>query len=101
MFKLMSIEPSDRPGKKWRANFYDSTTGRRRTIHFGQEGADDYTITQDKAQRDRYRTRHQKDLQTDAAKTGMSPGALSYYLLWGEHDNITKNLPHYKRLFNL
>jgi hypothetical protein len=55
--------------------------GDKKKVHFGQENADDYTITKDKEQRDRYRKRHKKDLDT---KDPTRAGYLSYYLLWNK-----------------
>ena len=78
----MSIKPSWRKGKKWVAEFYNETDDKHKTVHFGQAGADDFTLTKNSEQAERYRTRHAKDLNTEASKTGMSPGALSYYVLW-------------------
>jgi len=98
--KLLSIHASDHPEKKMMATF-ETDSGRKKTIHFGAKGMDDYTRTHDKAQRDRYRTRHAKDLQTAAAKTGASAGALSYYVLWGDSTSVANNIASYKKRFNL
>ena len=54
MVKLISIKESDKPDKKLMASF--ETDGRTKTTHFGSKGMDDYTLTKDKEQRDRYRT---------------------------------------------
>ena len=62
---------------------------------------DDYTRAHDKAQRDRYRTRHAKDLNTAAGKTGVSAGALSFYVLWGDSTDMSRNIAAYKRRFGL
>ena len=72
--------------------------GRTKTIHFGQKNADDYTITKDKEQRDRYRTRHKKDLETNDPTRA---GYLSYYILWGDSTSRQKNISDYKKRFNL
>lgn len=61
--KLLSVTHSTRPGKKLMAVF-EGDNGRKKTTHFGAAGMDDYTKTHDKVQRDRYRTRHAKDLTT-------------------------------------
>ena len=60
--KLLKIGKSDKPDKKLMATF--ETDGRTKTTHFGSKGMDDYTLTKDKEQRDRYRQRHKKDLDT-------------------------------------
>ena len=98
--KLLSIKPSDHPEKKLMAIF-ETDSGRSKTIHFGAKGMDDYTKKHDKEQRDRYRTRHAKDLQTAAAKTGVSAGALSYYVLWGDSTSLQQNIAAYKKKFSL
>jgi hypothetical protein len=99
--KLVSVKQSTSAGKKLMATFMNPDTGRTRTIHFGASGMDDYLHTHDKEQRDRYRTRHAKDLQTAASRTGVSAGALSYYILWGESTGMGQNIAAYKRRFNL
>ena len=77
---------------------FETDTGKRRTTHFGAEGMDDYTLTHDKQQRQRYRIRHLKDLNTnDPTKAGF----LSYYILWGNSTNIQTNIDSYKKKFHL
>jgi hypothetical protein len=91
------IKPSTKPDKKYMAT-YENDTGRTKTTHFGASGMDDYTKTHDKAQRDRYRSRHAKDLQTgDPTRAGL----LSYYLLWGESTSLQANIAAYRKRFNL
>jgi hypothetical protein len=95
--KLLSIKPSTKADKKLMATF-ENDNGRTKTTHFGASGMDDYLHTRDKAQRDRYRTRHAKDLQTgDPSRAGH----LSYYILWGESTSLQTNIASYKRRFNL
>jgi hypothetical protein len=95
--KLVEIKESTKSGKKLMAVF-EGDTGRRKTTHFGASGMDDYTITKDKEQRERYRTRHKKDLETgDATKAGF----LSYYILWGDSTSRASNISAYKKRFNL
>jgi ABC-type sulfate transport system substrate-binding protein len=94
--KLLSITESVKPDKKLTAVF--DNDGRKKTTHFGAKGMDDYTITKDKEQRDRYRTRHAKDLKSnDPTKAGY----LSYYILWGDSTSRAKNISEYKKRFNL
>lgn len=95
--KLLDIKPSTKPDKKFMATF-QSDTGRKKTTHFGAKGMADYTLTHDKEQRDRYRTRHAKDLTTnDPSKAGY----LSYYILWGNSIYMKTNIESYKKQFNL
>ena len=94
--KLVSITPSTKEDKKLMAIF--DNDGRKKTVHFGAKGMDDYTLTHDKTQRDRYRTRHAKDLQTsDPTRAGF----LSYYILWGDSTSRVTNISSYKKKFNL
>ena len=99
--KLLSVTESTKPEKKLMAKF-QTDSGRTRTVHFGakQNGKpmDDYTITHDKEQRERYRTRHAKDLQTEDPTRA---GHLSYYILWGDSTSRATNIASFKRKFNL
>jgi hypothetical protein len=65
---------------------------------FGSAGMDDYTLTHSKEQRERYRTRHKKDLETNDPKRA---GFLSYYILWGDSTSITANKRAYENRFNV
>jgi len=96
-FKLLSIKPSTKSGKKLMATFKDKDTGRESVTHFGQKTADDYTIKKDKEQRARYRSRHRGDNLTNPR----SPGALSWYVLWGNSTSKRENIASYKRRFGL
>tara|TARA_S200002703_G_scaffold159767_3_gene174621 strand:- start:3227 stop:3520 length:294 start_codon:yes stop_codon:yes gene_type:complete len=92
----MTVKRSNKDGKKYMATFtYDD--GKKKTTHFGQEGADDYTITKNKEQRKRYRSRHRKDLKT---KDPTRAGHLSYWLLWGPSTSLRDNIRSYKKRFN-
>jgi hypothetical protein len=91
------ITKSTIKGKKYTAIFYDKDK-KIKTTHFGQYGADDYTLSKDKEQRTRYRNRHEKDLKTRDYKRA---GFLSYYILWGESTSIKQNIKSYKSRFNL
>jgi len=97
MPKLLSVTPSHIPDKKYDAHF-KTDSGREKTVPFGAKGMDDYTKTHDKEQRERYRDRHQKDLQT---RDPTRPGFLSYYLLWGAAPSLRANLQTFKSKFNL
>jgi len=93
----VNIKPSTKNDKKYMAIFTDKNN-KTKTTHFGQSGADDYTITGDKERRRLYRNRHRKDLKTGDYKRA---GFLSYYILWGDSKSIRKNITSYKRRFNL
>lgn len=97
MTKLVKVVKSDSPGKKWKAVF-ELDNGRSKTTHFGASGMEDYTQHHDAARRERYRSRHKKDLETgDPTRAGF----LSYYVLWGDSTSFDQNLASYKRRFNM
>lgn len=89
----MQIVKSPKPGKKWRAVFNDGTH-----TDFGSAGMDDYTLTGDVSQRQRYRARHRKDLETHDPKRA---GYLSWYILWGDSTSMEQNRRAYNRKFNV
>lgn len=96
-YDTVSIKKSDRPQKKYMASFKDSKSGRTKTTYFGQAGATDYLISKDKDRRERYRSRHKKDLKTgDPTRAGY----LSYHLLWGDSTSLRTNIASYKKRFN-
>ena len=95
--KLESVVKAGDGTHKWKANFIGED-GRKRTTYFGSAGMDDYTLTKDKEQRDRYRERHKKDLLTnDPTRAGF----LSYYVLWGDSTSFKSYLASFKRRFKL
>lgn len=77
---------------------FQKENGRTKTTHFGAKGMDDFLHTGDKEQRERYRTRHAKDLLT---KDPTRAGHLSWYLLWGDSQSLQSNIATYKHRFNL
>ena len=93
--KLLSITPSTKADKKLMAIF--DNDGRRKTVHFGQKNADDFTITKNVEQKNRYQTRHRKDLDT---KDPSRAGYLSWYILWNK-PTLTESIRDYRQRFNL
>ena len=70
-------------------------------IHFGAikpngQPYDDYTLTKDKDQRERYRSRHAsgKNAKPDTAD------ALAYYLLWNK-PTLQESIKQYKKKYNV
>jgi hypothetical protein len=96
VWRLRRVEVSPIAGKKLRAIFHDADTDKTKHTDFGAAGMDDYTKTHDKEQRERYRTRHKKDLDTgDYTRAGY----LSYYLLWNKK-TLAAAVADYKRRFH-
>ena len=96
-YKLVSITKSNKAGKKLMAKFKNKKTGRQSITHFGAAGMDDYTLTKDKAQRERYRSRHKGDNLSNPR----SAGSLSWHVLWGNSTSRQSNISSFKRKFNL
>lgn len=92
MVRIVRLEESEDGKHKWIAHFEDG-----RKTRFGSYGMEDYTITKDKEQRDRYRTRHAKDLKTNDPHRA---GYLSYYILWGDSTSISANVKKFNSLFS-
>lgn len=100
--KLEKVVKSDAKGKKFTAYFCMcegvSKCSKKKKVHFGQENADDYTITKDKEQRDRYRART-KSVYNKAPPTSAS--RLAGDLLWGDSTSLQQNIKDYKKKYNL
>jgi len=94
-FKLVSIKPSTKSGKKLMATFENKNNKRMSVTHFGATGYSDYTVSKDKEQRTRYRSRHKGDNLTNPR----SPGALSWYILWGNSTSRSQNTSAFRRRF--
>ena len=73
---IIYISESGRAGKKWKAEAEG-----KRTVHFGQAGASDFTTHNDEALRQAYIARHSKPENWGRTRV-MTPGWLSRYLLW-------------------
>ena len=89
--KLVSIKKSNKSGKKLMATF--ETNGRKKVIHFGAAGMSDLTKHHDRERRNRYITRHRKDLRTgNPARAGY----LSMFVLWNK-PSLQASIRDYKR----
>lgn len=92
--RIETAPPSDK--HKLVAVFKHKATGRIKKTPFGARGYSDYTIHKDPERRERYITRHKKDLRTcDPTRAGF----LSYYILWGSSTRLKDNEKEYRRLF--
>ena len=113
MFKLLSIKQSSKIGKKYDATFYDKNSNKYKMFSFGAKNYRDYTLInnknskfyiKDKEKREKvkenYQKRHAKDLLTDESISGLSRGALSYYILWTA-TTLNKGIENYKKKYNL
>ena len=90
----VKIIRSSKADKKYMALF--NIDGKKKITHFGQAGADDYTITKDKQQKKRYLDRHRANENWNDPLTA---GALSRWILWNK-PSITDSIASYKKRFN-
>lgn len=80
-YRLLELTKLENDKKKYKVVLLNEDTGRKKTIKFGQEGADDYTIHKDKERKKRYLKRHRA--REDWTKSGIATaGWWSRYLLW-------------------
>ncbi len=106
--KLISIVPSTRKGKKYKATF-ELDKERSVTTHFGASGYRDFTLMSDpkskfyiKNSGEREKVR-QAYLKRHAKEDWMKPltaGALSRWILW-EKTTVPAAIKNYKRKFSL
>jgi hypothetical protein len=95
--KLLSVVPAH-DGKHKLAATFETDSGRTKTTKFGAAGMTDYLQSKDPERRERYRSRHQKDLATgDPTRAGF----LSWNLLWGSSTVLAQNIRAYKNKYNL
>jgi hypothetical protein len=97
--KLLSVKPLKSGNKKYEAKFEIKKSNgktRNKTIKFGAKGMSDFTIHKDTERRDRYISRHKKDLRTNDPTRA---GYLSMYILWNKK-TFKASLADYKRRLN-
>lgn len=97
--KLISITKLKSGKKKYEAKFEVTKSNSKiskKSTKFGAKGMSDYTIHKDKDRRNRYITRHTKDLRTnDPTRAGF----LSMYILWNK-PSYRSSLADYKKRLN-
>jgi hypothetical protein len=93
--ELTSIKKLKGDEKKYEAFFL--VNGKQKTQKFGAEGMSDYTIHKDIDRRNRYISRHLKDLNTEDP---MRAGYLSMFVLWNKPSFIA-SLKDYKTRLNI
>lgn len=114
MVKLMKIIPSKVKGKKWTAYFdleEKTKTGKpkEKAVHFGQAGARDFTLMNDKTstfyekdkkERDKVKAAYQARHAGDRINEPMTAGSLSYWILWSS-PSFGGSIRNFKNKFKL
>jgi len=95
MIKVKSFKKLKGNSKKYEITF--EKNGKMYVRKFGAAGMSDYTLHKDKERRERYISRHKKDLRTNDP---MKPGYLSLYILWNK-PSVKASLADYKRRLNI
>ena len=95
--RLKTIRRSHKKEKKWDAVFI-KPDGREKVGPFGARGMSDYTKHKDKTRRQRYVKRHSG--MGENWKDPMTPGALSYWILWNK-PSFDASVADFKRRFKL
>ena len=90
---IIYLKKSSRKDKKWMAVINN------KTIHFGQDGASDFTINKDIQLKRLYINRHKSN--ENWGKTGIkTAGFWSRWLLWNE-TTISKSIKSIEKKFNV
>lgn len=97
--KYAQLKKSSVQGKKYTIVFFDAERKKVKTIQFGQAGADDYTKTGDKEQRDRYRDRHSNSRENHNVPD--TAASASWHILWGNSTSLSANYNAYLKRFGL
>ncbi len=91
MIKLKAVKKLKGEKKKYAAVF--EKNGKEYIRKFGATGMSDFTIHKDTKRRERYISRHKKDLSTGDP---MRPGYLSMYILWNK-PSLQASISDFKR----
>lgn len=86
------IKPSTRQNKRFQATFKNGTT-----VHFGLKNGETYIDHGDKQKRENYLKRH---IKNEDWNNPYSAGALSRFLLWGDHKTLNENHKLFMKKFN-
>lgn len=95
---FVSLKKSPRKDKKFMITFL--MNNKQKIVHFGASGYMDYTLFKDLETANRrkkaYLNRHKKDRIYDP----ITPGALSYWILWNKR-TVQESLKDYLKRFNI
>ena len=95
--KSVVIKKSDQPKKRYTAVF-TRENGRKKTINFGSKGAKTFIDGAGSKVKSAWEARH---IVREYWNNPLTAGALSKHILWGDSDNISRNIVAFKKKFNL
>lgn len=93
MVRFLGVVPSRRQGKKYDGVFMNDR-GKKVIVSFGADGYEDYTMHKNVERMRLYQRRHQHDRLHDP----MTPGSLSWFVLWSA-PTLQKGITNYKKQF--
>ena len=93
--EIIDIEMSMRKDKRFKLTMNNGDV-----FHFGLDSGSTYIDHHDKKKRDAYRKRHYANNNERSLIDSItpSPALFSYYLLWGEHTSLKKNMDELNKL---
>jgi len=93
---IISIKESRRKNKRFKVLMDD-----KREFHFGLDGGSTYIDHGDEKKRFHYRKRHLANETEQQLIENLipSPSLLAYYLLWGPHTDLQKNIDYLNGLW--
>ena len=94
--KLLDIVKTDDDSKKKYTAIFQ-VDNKIKKVSFGAKGFEDYTTHKDVKRREAYLSRHQRD----NLENPLSPGALSWFILWGPSTDINRNIEFFRRRFRI
>lgn len=96
--KFVKLEFSKMPGKLYDAIFTYTKNDKpkEKRVGFGSKEYEQYVWHKDIKRRDNYRARHKNDY----LENPLSPGALSWYILWNK-PSLKESIKDYKSHFNV
>jgi hypothetical protein len=92
---LIDFDKSDKKTKKFKIVL--TMNGKKKTIHFGSKNSKTYVEGASDKKREDYIKRHK--VWEDWAE--INPGSLSRFILWGDSNNLIKNLIQYLDNFKI
>lgn len=94
--RLLSIKQSTNPYKKLMAIFV-LDNNKKKTVHFGAKGYEDFTQHKDEKRKEAYIRRHEVN---EKWSDPLTAGALSRFILWNK-PTILESTKDFIRRFNL
>ena len=96
-FVKVVIIKSPQEKKRFQAIF-TRENGKKKKVNFGSKGASTFIDGANQKVKDAYIARHRvRENWNDP----ISPGALSRWIIWGDSNNVNKNIVAFRKKFNL